>query len=801
MEREDFNGMNLDQDISDEDFKEIVEIYEQIKDRMSKEDFIAQFNENKESNKEIPFFTDLTCAQTILNSVGPEENEILDEVSGNVLKISDVEVGNENFDIVARVMSISNSRAFVSGKGRDGKLCNLEVADNTGRVRVVLWTQNVKHVKFISEGDIVRIGDIECREGYQGGKEFTLNPRSSIKRLEEGSRDYPNDIDLYPDYYEEFTAISDLRPNEQANIRGRLIRYPTPHKFNSNGRDGRVVSLEIQDESGKIAYTIWNPVPDDLDIEVGDVVKVINEEPRERNGEISFSSFSGRIVRDDSGYEVPEFTDKIYKIQEAIDGEIKDVTLFGKVTKVQSPNEFVRSDDSKGFVRSIELSDETASIRVTLWNNDAKSDINKDDFVKISGGDVELDDFSPSGYRVNTGFNSELEINPDGYEELKGQISDSLDNREIEFYRISAVQDDEIKGVNLFAIVTKAPNASEFTRRDGKKGYVRSIEISDSTGSIRTTLWGDDAKLKIEKGDILKILDGSLEEDEYSPTGYRVNTGRDCELEVNPDIDEDYVQTLENEARSLEKPVKKIGDIDSEEMDVTLLGIVTKVSDPIEFARNNNENDKGIFKSIELADGTGSIRVTLWGDDVKEKVGKGTILKLAGLNVREDDYADSGYSANTSFNTEFSYETEDIDDELLSTLTRIESQLNPIDIGDLEDTDDEGEEVDIIGRLITLSSIREFERDDGNKGHVCSGDFADGTGKIRVSFWNEKSEYPFEIGRAYKIENARIRLGMYEVELNAGRSSRIIEADEVEEASLPSFEELENMGGGLTSKL
>ncbi len=54
MEREDFNGMNLDQDISDEDFKEIVEIYEQIKDRMSKEDFIAQFNENKESNKEIP---------------------------------------------------------------------------------------------------------------------------------------------------------------------------------------------------------------------------------------------------------------------------------------------------------------------------------------------------------------------------------------------------------------------------------------------------------------------------------------------------------------------------------------------------------------------------------------------------------------------------------------------------------------------------------------------------------------------------------------------------------------------------
>ena len=32
MEREDFNGMNLNEDISDEDFNKIVGIYEQIKD-------------------------------------------------------------------------------------------------------------------------------------------------------------------------------------------------------------------------------------------------------------------------------------------------------------------------------------------------------------------------------------------------------------------------------------------------------------------------------------------------------------------------------------------------------------------------------------------------------------------------------------------------------------------------------------------------------------------------------------------------------------------------------------------------
>ena len=75
--------------------------------------------------------------------------------------------------------------------------------------------------------------------------------------------------------------------------------------------------------------------------------KMINMETHDY---ILFFSNRGRVYRM-KGYEVPEFTDRIYKIQEAIDGEIKDVTLFGKVTKVQSPNEFVRSDNSKGCLR------------------------------------------------------------------------------------------------------------------------------------------------------------------------------------------------------------------------------------------------------------------------------------------------------------------------------------------------------------------------------------------------------------------------------------------------------------------
>ena len=54
-------------------------------------------------------------------------------------------------------------------------------------------------------------------------------------------------------------------------------------------------------------------------------------------------------------------------------------------------------------------------------------------------------------------------------------------------------------------------------------------------------------------------------------------------------------------------------------------------------------------------------------------------------------------------------------------------------------------------------------------------ELADETGKIRVSLWNEKAQKPLNIGDAIRIENARIRFGLYSVELSAGRTTRITE--------------------------
>ena len=187
------------------------------------------------------------------------------------------------------------------------------------------------------------------------------------------------------------------------------------------------------------------------------------------------------------------------------------------------------------------------------------------------------------------------------------------------------------------------------------------------------------------------------------------------------------------------------------------------------------------------------MRVTLWGDDTKLEISKGDIVKIIGGNIEYDDYS-NGYRVNTNWNTELKINPDE-DSELISTLKEQAQDLGPIPISQVQDIEDDGEEVDVIGRLISINNIHKFQRDDGSEGCVRSGELADGStphGLVRISFWDDKAKSEFKIGGAYLVENARTRMGMYAVEINVGKTTRFMEIPESEVNNLPSSEELED---------
>ena len=594
----------------------IKEQYEKVKNHLSQDEFLEKMNELNEEYKGASFVNAIDIAKMIVSPYLDEENESLSEKTQHALdKINKLEVGAQNITLTGKVMGISNIKKFTSRKGKEGKLCNMDFADDTGSIRVTLWTDNIKHLKNFTEGDVIEVTNMEARDGYNG-IELQMQPRSQVKVL--NADDYPS----FPEYEEPITLIKDIVPDETINFMGRIIRLPEIRKYESNGKKGKVTSIDIQDESGKISYTLWNKdvsLIEDLGLEVGDSIKILRAQARERNGEISLSHWGGKIVKGD--FDVPEFEETILKIGEA--QEINDVNVLGIITKIQDTITFQRKDGTEGYVKSIEIADDTGSIRVTLWNNDTKIEFTKGDIVKIVGGNIEFDEYATSGYRLNTNWNTSFTINPKCNEELLETLNE-IKSR-MKPLTIAEIQEFEEDGeeVDVIGRLISLFDTREFQRDDTSVGLVRSAELADSTGSTRISFWDDKAKINLKIGEAIRL------------ENVRTRLGmQDVELNIGKtsrviQLKEDEVENLPSFSELEEQlyDTKKIDELEEDDTKVRLIARILDIQDIVEFQRT--DGTPGKVRSIDIADETGSIKASLWDDKTKlEEFNIGDAIKF-----------------------------------------------------------------------------------------------------------------------------------------------------------------------------
>ena len=629
--------------------------YEKIKDVMSEEDFLKELEEKKKNYEDVDFMDDIVLARLITGKYIDEKNEGI--VSGDNIKIGDLEAGQDHVTVIGRVMSVANTKSFKTRKGKDGKLCNVQLADDTGQKKVVFWTQNIPLLKNVSEGDVIQINDVDVKEGFNNADEIHLQPRSTINK--KNPDDYPD----FPEYKEDITDIGSISLDDnKVIIIGRIIRKGRVNTFERDGREGKVTSLELQDGTGKIQYSLWNKdvdLIDTLELDVGDSIKVLNAVVRENRNEIALTHRNSKIIKGD--FDVPEMEETLFKIGDA--EEKNDVTLIGLVSKIQDTITFERKDGTEGYVKTIEILDDTGSIRVTLWGNDTKLDIKKGDILKVSGGNIEYDDYSTSGYRVNTNWQSSFTINPKEPADLIAVLEEykmSLGPRKIEQVQQAEEDGEEF---DIIGRVLSIQDVREFQRDDNSIGLVRSVDFADETGLITLSLWDDKA---------------------------------------NEDLEIGHAYLIEN-AR-------------------TRLGMY----------------------------------------DIQLNIGKTS--RIIPLNEEESKYISS-----------------------LETLENVVYNTRTID-----ELDEDDQNIKLIGRILSVNEIREFERDDGSKGSVRNMEIADNTGSIRVANWSPDSSKEFKIGDPIKLINPRVTFNGDHLELSINGSSNISEITDKEIKSLPSFEDIQD---------
>lgn len=176
-------------------------------------------------------------------------------------KISDIKDGMGSINVVGRLLDISDVRTFNKKDGSKGRVGNITIGDDTGKIRITLWDDKADKMGELRPGDAV-----EVINGY--ARENNFNQQVEIQI---GNHSLLNKTETSVKYQENFTAISDIVPGESYSIQGSVSGLGEIREFNrDDGTVNMVSNIYVSDDTGRIRVALWADhalLVDELDID------------------------------------------------------------------------------------------------------------------------------------------------------------------------------------------------------------------------------------------------------------------------------------------------------------------------------------------------------------------------------------------------------------------------------------------------------------------------------------------------------------------------------------------------------
>jgi replication factor A1 len=211
-----------------------------------------------------------------------------------------------------------------------------------------------------------------------------------------------------------------------------------------------------------------------------------------------------------------------------------------------------------------------------------------------------------------------------------------------------------------------------------------------------------------------------------------------------------------------------IADLVSGLGNVTVIGRVISVHPLRKFVRQDGK--EGMMRHLTIADKTGGLKVTLWGElavfpNVEKAIGQ--IAKISHGYVRRGFDGKIELSVDSRGAIEFS--PSGIPEAEYPPLTRFFKRINEI----------RGDEksVNVLGTISRVYPATTFSREDGIEGKVRRVELEDGGNKITVVLWDKKVEdlADIEEGRFLAISEAKVRRHQNDgFELHVSNSTSIV---------------------------
>ncbi|WP_255169126.1 single-stranded DNA binding protein [Natrononativus amylolyticus] len=368
---------------------DIEGIYEDLEADVSLEEFREAVEEKVEQMGGLA--DEETAAMLIAHEIGESE------VNG----VADIEPGMEEVKFLAKVVSIGEVRTFErDGEDADGRVVNVEVADETGAVRAAFWDEHAEAAaNELEEGQVLRIKG-RPKEGFSGVE-------VSVDDVEPDD-DVEIDVQITDTYTVEALSLG----LSDVTLAGRVLDTGSVRTFDrDDGSEGRVANVTLGDPTGRIRVTLWDEQADRAtELEAGTTVEVIDGYVRERDGDLELHVGNrGAIEEIDEEIDyVPESTPiESLEIDQVVD-------IAGVVRSADPKRTFDRDDGSEGQVRNIRVQDATGDIRVAMWGEKADVDVGPGDEVALA--DVEIQDGWQDDLEASAGWRSTVTVLDSGAE-------------------------------------------------------------------------------------------------------------------------------------------------------------------------------------------------------------------------------------------------------------------------------------------------------------------------------------------------------------------------------------------------
>ena len=377
----------------------IEDVYDDLDTEVDFEEFEAAVEDKVEQMGGLA--DDETAAMLIAHELRDQE------VGG----IADVDPGMDDVKFLAKVQRVGELRTFDRDDedAEEGKVINVDVADESGRITVTMWDEMAEDaVERLETGDTLRVAG-RPKDGYNGLE-------VDVDKVEPAP-DAEVDVESMDAH-----RIEDLSLGlSDVNLAGRVLSTDSVRTFDrDDGSEGRVANLSLGDPTGRIRVTLWDEQADlATEYAAGDTVEVVDGYVRERDGSLELHVGNRGTVEgvDESIEYVPDTTD----VGSLELGETADIA--GGVIETDPKRTFDRDDGSEGQVRNVRIKDETGDIRVALWGELADRDIDLADYVVFT--DVEIQDGWQDDLEASAGWQSTVAVMDDAPEDATDTRTES----------------------------------------------------------------------------------------------------------------------------------------------------------------------------------------------------------------------------------------------------------------------------------------------------------------------------------------------------------------------------------------